>query len=111
PALHAERLPKRLGVPHDRVRPVQREALGLLGRGHARQRADRRRAPGAALVEKEDAVVAERTVEPERLLPGERPRRRRAGAALEEDEVRALAAVVRGHLACEERQPPAVGPL
>ena len=41
PALDAERLAHELAVPHDRVRPEQRQVLGLLLRRHAGQRPDR----------------------------------------------------------------------
>jgi len=51
PAVDAELLPDLFRVAHDRVGAVQLEVRGLLLRSHSRQRVDRRRTAGPALVE------------------------------------------------------------
>src|SRR5512142_1529437 len=87
-----------------------RQVRRLLLRAHARQRPDRRRAAGAALVEHQDAEVLERAGDPrqQRLGTG-RPRRLGAGAALQVDEERLLEPRRLGDLAREDRDPVAVG--
>src|SRR5262249_21184088 len=85
-------------VAHDRVGAEVREVLGLLGRRHPGQRADRRRAAGAALVEEQDAVVLQRALQPrrvERLEAG--TKRLEARAALEGDEQRFVDPVPRAN--------------
>src|SRR4051794_3684260 len=112
PPLDTERAAQQLGVADDGVGAEVREVLGLLGGRAARERrwADGRRAPGAALVEHEDAELAERAVEPAGAARGaRRPRRLRAGPALEEDEEGPVAAVGVGHLAREDGDLRAVG--
>ena len=100
-----------LGVADDRVGAEVLQVLGLLLRRHARQRADRRRAAGAALVEHEDAELA---AAPGRARTGRRVARRagrlEARPALEEHEERPVAAVGVGHLAREHGDTLAVGP-
>ena len=92
-----------LGVAHDRVGAEVRQVVGLLRGRQPGQRADRRRAARAALVEHQHAVV--------RAAPGQpagagrvarRPRRLDARAALEEHEERPVAAVRVGDLARED---------
>ena len=87
PALDAQLPADVLGVAHDRVGAEVREVLGLLGRGQSRQRADRRRAPGPALVEHEDAEVGQGAVQPagRARVPGG-PGRLAPRPALQEDE-------------------------
>src|SRR4051794_16682367 len=112
PPLDTERAAQQLGVADDGVGAEVREVLGLLGGRAARERrwADGRRAPGAALVEHEDAELAERAVEPAGAARvARRPRRLRAGPALEEDEEGPVAAVGVGHLAREDGDLRAVG--
>ncbi len=102
PALDAELGADRLGVAHDRVGAEVLQVLGLLGGAEAGQRADRRGAAGAALVEHQHAEVLQRPLEPARRarVPG-RPRRLEAGTALEEDEERPVGAAGIGDLARE----------
>ena len=110
PPVDAERAPQQLEVAHDRVRAEVRQVVGLLLRRHPGQRADRRGAPGAALVDHQHPEVPERPVEPAGTgRHPHRPRRLAAGAALQEHQERLVPAVdVRG-LAGEERDGLAVG--
>jgi hypothetical protein len=103
PALHAELGADGLGVADDRVGAEVLQVVGLLGGGEAGQRADRRGATGAALVEHQDAEVLQRALEPaRRARVPRRPGRLGAGAALEEDEERPLRAAGVGDLARED---------
>ena len=109
PPLDPQLLADVLGVAHDRVGAVVRQALGLLGPGQSGQRADRARAPGAALVEHEHAELVQRAVQPPRRARIARGARRLAARpALQEDEHRPVAPVGVGDLAREDGDPLAV---
>jgi hypothetical protein len=60
------------------------------------------------LVEQQDAVVLQRARQPRRRARRRGPRRLAAGPALEEDEQRPVACVLRSDLAREDRYPVAV---
>ena len=83
-----------LGVVDYRIGAEVREVIGLLPGRESRQRSDRRRAAGAALVEHEHPEVLQRPIEPARpaWISG-RPRGLVAGTALEEDEKGSVQAV------------------
>ena len=109
PVLDAQLAADVLGVADDRVGAVVHEALGLLAPGQPGQRADRARAPGAPLVEHEDAELVQGAVQPPRgARVAGRTRRLAAGPALQEDEHRAVASVGVGDLAREDGDPLAV---
>jgi hypothetical protein len=98
PALEPERLADELGVADDGVGAEVHEVVG------GRVQPHRRRASGAALVERDHAEVLERPVEPARP----RPRALVSGPALEVGERRAVLAVDGGDLAGEDRDALAV---
>jgi hypothetical protein len=103
PALDPQLGADRLGVAHDRVGAEVLEVVSLLGGREAGQRAHRRGAAGAALIEHQDAEVLQRPLEPaRRARVPRRPRRLEARAALEEDEERAVGAAGIGDLARED---------
>src|SRR3954465_9583294 len=88
------------------------EVLGRLGGGEAGQRSYRRGAAGPALVEHQDAEVLQRPREPaRRARVPRRPRRREAGAALEEDEERPVGAAGVGALGGEDGDRHAARPV
>ena len=83
-----------LGVVDYRIGAEVREVIGLLPGRESRQRSDRRRAAGAALVEHEDSEFLQSPVEPTwpAWISG-RPRGLVPGTALEEDEKRTVQTV------------------
>ena len=108
PALDAEFGADQFQVAHDRVRAKVREVLGLIGRrGTGNDRPDRRGAPGAALVQQQHTKVGQRPRHPARGR-ARGARGLEAGATLQEDEVGAVAAVGRCHLAGEHADPAAL---
>ena len=105
-ALAAELAADALGVGDDRVGAEVGQVVGLLGRGALQLRADRARAPGAALIEQKHAEVGQGPLEPRRRRVRPRgPRGLRARAALEEEEQRALLPLWSRQLAGEDAQP------
>ena len=111
PRRRLQRGAQRFAVRDDRVRAEMREVLALLGRCHAGQRADRRRAPRTALVEQQHAEVLQRPGDPPRagLRTRRGPRRLAARPALQEQQVRLVEAVGLGDLAGEDRDGPRIG--
>ena len=102
PAVDLQRPADALGVAHDRVGTKMGQILGLLGRGHARERSDRGRAAGAALIQQQDAVLAQRMVKPTRRARApRRPHGLKPRAALQEDEERPIGPVRIGDLTSE----------
>ena len=109
PALDAELAADPLGVADDRVGTEVRQVGRLLGRRHPRERADRRRAARAALVEHQHAVVLQRAIQPAGVARvARRPRRLVAGSALQVQQQRPLEPLGIGDLTREDRDPVAV---
>ncbi len=106
PGLGSELVPDQLGVADDRVGPEVRQVFGLLLCAAPGEVAHGRRAAGAALVEKQHAVVLERAGEPGLVHELKRAWRLAPGASLEEHEPRQLVplAVSRDDFAREDSQ-------
>ena len=96
----------KLGIAHDPVRAEVPQVVGLLLRRHALERADWSRASRSTLVEQEDAVVLEGTLEPRRAARLERTRGLKPGPTLEEHEPGkvVIGAAARDDLAREHRE-------
>ena len=105
PAVHTELLTDVLGVAHDRIRAEMREVRGLIFGSVARDHGtDRRRPPRSTLIQQQHPVVSEGTLHPaSRWTRGSG--RLESRAALEVEQVWAVATVRRGDLAGEDRDP------
>ena len=95
PLLDPELGADRLGVADDRVGPEVGQILGLVLRGHVRERPDRSRAAGSALVEEQQPVVLERALPPRLVDQLQEARRLETRPALEVDEPRPVVVLVR----------------